>query len=298
MQRYGIINTEKSSKIKGVLMTVSIERINPFVRTALLQPAVLEGESLRMAYDHRLFCVLEGTGEFLLEDCEYPVTRGSVVYIPPAVGYCFRGRLRVAVINYDITRACDDRKKAICPPPVVLFDKSLLFDGAVACGFERPFVFDGCEFLVPEFTDIVTAYSRNDGYSDALCSSQLKSVIVKLARHADGASRPESRLASKIDGYIRMYASEITSNEDIARHFGYHHVYLASVYKAHTGKTLHGAITDARIALACRWLLQTNASVESIAADIGFSSRAHFCTVFKSRMGVSPGVWRRRNVTC
>ena len=278
-------------------MVVSIEKINPFVRTAELQPAVLEGESLRMAYDHRLFCVLEGTGVFLLEDCEYPVTCGSVVFIPPAVGYCFRGRLRVAVLNYDVTRACDGRKKAICPPPVAFFDKSLLFDSAVACGFVKPFVLDGCEFLIPEFTDMVTAFSRNDGYSDVLCSAQLKIVIAKLARHSDDAIKPESRLASKIDGYIRMYASDITSNDDIARHFGYHPVYLASVYKEHMGKTLHGAITDARIELACRWLLQTNASIDSIAADTGFSSRTHFCTVFKSRMGVSPGVWRRRNMT-
>lgn len=276
-------------------MSIPLEKCNPFIRAAEFQPAVLEGESLRMAYDHRLFCVLDSNGVFVLESEEYNISKGSVIYIPPAVGYCFRGKIRVAVLNFDITRACDDRKDAICPPPISFFNKELLFDTAALERFEKTIIIDDGEFIFPEVTDIITSFNRKDSYSDALCSSQLKSVIAKLARQLDTHSRPESRLAAKIDGYIRTYATEIDSNDDIAREFGYHPVYLASVYKGETGKTLHNAIVDERIKTACRWLSQTNASVDEIAADTGFSSRAHFCTVFKSRLGMSPGVWRKRN---
>ncbi|MBQ3084918.1 MAG: AraC family transcriptional regulator [Clostridia bacterium] len=35
-------------------------------------------------------------------------------------------------------------------------------------------------------------------------------------------------------------------------------------------------------------MTQTEHSVEEIAFEVGFSSRRHFCTVFKREMGCSP----------
>jgi len=102
------------------------------------------------------------------------------------------------------------------------------------------------------------------------------------------------RLAEKIQSFVRMYASQISGNEEIARHFGYHPVYIATVFKNETGRTLHSAITEQRMADACRWLMQTNASIDEIAVSTGFSSRPHFCTVFKKHTGLTPNEWRNK----
>lgn len=276
-------------------MSLTIEKCNPFVRAAELQPAVLEGESLRMAYDCRLFAVLEGGGTLLLESCNHAIQKGTVIFLPPACGYCFRGRIRVAVLNFDMTRACDDRKSPFCPPPVSHFERELLFDTTLVRGFEQPIIDDSCDIVLPSVTEIVTAYKNRDSYSDALTSAKLKCVLADILRQRDTDIRPEQRLAAKVQGFVRMYASEIGSNEDVANHFGYHPVYIASVFKNETGNTLHGAIIEQRISDACRWLLQTNLPIEEIAHNTGFSSRSHFCTVFKKHTGLTPGSWRNKN---
>lgn len=275
-------------------MKNSIEKCNPFIRAAELQRAVLEGESLRMAYDNRLFCVVENEGVFITQDQQYNISKGCVIFVPPSVGYCFRGKVKAAVINFDMTRGFDSQKKPICPPTIHFFDKAQCFDASVTDGFEKTNVYYGCDFLIPEFLELVTTFNKKDKFSDALTSSQLKSIMTKLLMQTDFCASPESQLVAKVDGYIRTYASEISGNTDIAKQFGYHPVYLASVYKAEKGKTLHSAIVEERLRLCCRWLSQTSASLEQIAQNTGFCSRAHFCTVFKAKMNMSPSEWRAK----
>ena len=62
-------------------------------------------------------------------------------------------------------------------------------------------------------------------------------------------------------------------------------------------KVTHGAtprhyIQQRRLARACRLLAFTDASVTRIALDVGFSSHAHFSTVFRAATGVTPSTYR------
>lgn len=273
-------------------MIISVKDCNPFVRAAEFQHAVLEGEGLRIAYDYRLFLVLENSGTLVLENEMVQISKGTVICIPPETGYCFRGKMRVAVINFDMTRACDDRKKPICPRPVHQFDRACVFDRTLLAGLEKTCTIRDGAFLTGAVTDIVMAFESAGEYSDALTSGYLKAILVNILRHNDGGVSAESRLALKVSGYIKMYATEIEGNNDVAHHFGYHPVYIAAVFKEQTGKTLHSAIVEQRISVACRFLSQTNLSVDDIAANTGFSSRSHFCTVFKRHIGVTPNKWR------
>ena len=274
-------------------MVIPIEKCNPYVRAAEFQHAVVEGEGHRKAYDMRLFVVLENSGTLIIEDQEYSVSTGCVIFIPLWCGYYFRGKMRVAVLNFDMTRACDGRKKAVCPSHVSHFDEDSVFDTTVLAGFEKPLVIDGGNELIPAFTDIVTAFQHRDNYSDVITSALTKNLLAYIMKLTDTDMRPEKRLAEKIQSFVRMYASQISGNEEVARHFGYHPVYIATVFKNETGRTLHSAITEQRVADACRWLMQTNASIDEIAVSTGFSSRPHFCTVFKKHTGLTPNEWRK-----
>ena len=106
-----------------------------------------------------------------------------------------------------------------------------------------------------------------------------------------------SRLSERVRRYIRLYAAEISDNAALAKHFGYHPVYLASLFRAHTGESLHHAILSERVRLAAEWLTRTDHSIEEIALDTGFSSRNHFCTVFKKFTGLSPLAYRSKGKT-
>ncbi|MBO5222416.1 MAG: helix-turn-helix domain-containing protein [Clostridia bacterium] len=261
---------------------------NPFLRAAQFQPAVLEGEGLRIAYDYRIFYVLENSGTLILENMEHPLSPDTLILIPPGVGYYFRGRLKVAVLNFDMTRACTSRKKPICPPPKELYRQELAFDKALPEDWDAPFLFSGDLQFRQWISDIVSR-NENDGWS----SGALKQLLAEIAWRRENVANPEQQLANEIGAYIRLHAADLTDNAELGEIFGYHPVYLGKIFKTHTGKTLHGALTEARLALACRWLTQTDRSIEQIAFDTGFSSRSHFCTVFRKAFGISPGIWRK-----
>jgi AraC-like DNA-binding protein len=139
---------------------------------------------------------------------------------------------------------------------------------------------------------IVSSFVSRSPFSDARTSAELKCLLAALLERQSAEVGFRSRLVERILLYVRSNAAEIRSNEDIAAAFGYHPIYVASIVKEETGKSLHSTVLEERIRLACRFLRSTDLSIEQIAFDTGFSSRSHFCTVFRRLKSVTPLAYR------
>lgn len=274
---------------------ITLEKCNPFVRAAEIQPAVLEGFGSRIAYDYRLFYILQGNGYFITDGEEYPISPDTLICFPGGLGYCFRGKMRVVVINFDMTRASDDRPQAICPPPAAQFRSELRFDTTVALGFDQLIIMPGSHQLSQSLVEIAREFHTRNPLSDPICSGMLKHVLGMILKQRDIAKDAKTLLTERIQSYIALHAHTLKNNGQLAREFGYHPVYLASIFEEKTGQTLHQAIVKARLARACRYLTQTQDNIESIALENGFSSRSHFCTLFKKEYGISPMKYRAQN---
>ena len=267
-----------------------LQDCNPYIRAAQIQPAVLERTGLRKAYDYRIFYILENEGNILIEDQVFPIRPDSVIVLPPNTAYDFRGQIKVVVLNFDITRRFAHRTQPIFPPRVAEFDPSLLLETELLEEFHRPVVLHTNGSLQKDILQIVFHFNSQGKYADAQASAQLKLLFAGLlAANED----PRDKQAEKILIHIRMHAASIRSNEDVARAFGYHPVYLNDLIKRATGKTLHSVITDAKLQIACQWLRETAESIESISYLAGFCSRTHFCTLFKKKLGLSPVQYRK-----
>ncbi len=274
---------------------MKLENCNPFLRSAQIQPAVLEGKGARKAYDHRLFYILEGTGSLLLEDRTLPLTPDMLLCWPFGVGYHFQGKMKVVVLNFDLTRKEAHRKTPVCPPDAAEFTPSQLFDTTLLDELTQPLICsDGARWR-EDILHLVHVFSRKDATSDALGSALLKKLLVELLHRQENAHDATDRLIECVHRYIRLHATEITGNHELGRAFGYHPVYLATLFRQKTGKSLHRAILEERISLSKRWLSLTDHSVDEIAESTGFSSRAHFCTAFKKFTDLSPLQYRARN---
>ncbi len=273
--------------------TLTAAQINPYIRAAEIQNAVLEGEGERCAYDFRIFYILSNDGEIVIEGTAYPIKMGTLIFIPPAVGYRFRGRMSVAVLNFDMSRVAEDRCTPICPPMREKFQAEKLFDGTRAVGLEQPLTLFESGVTREEIVSLIHTWNEKSEWSDALTSAGLKGILIRLLQ--GNTSKPDAREAvcAKIQSYIHLNADRVMDNRSIAKHLGYHPVYLGEVFKERTGRTLHQAILDEKVGLAKRWLLQTNATVDEIAEEIGFSSRSHFCTIFKQYTGTTPLAYRK-----
>ena len=267
---------------------------NPYLRAAEIQPAVLEGDGPRRAYDHRLCYVLEGTGTLVLRDGEHGLAPDTLLLWAPATDYHFRGKMRVVVLNFDVTRDAAHLTRPMYPPAVALFHPEQIPNPETLAELPAPLIVGGNPLLRSAVLEIAETFHERGPFSDADTSAQLKRVLTDAIRLSHQPPDGREQLVSRLIGYIRLHAPTISDNSALAAVFGYHPVYLSALFREMTGKGLHEAIVEERIRLACRWLRRTDRSVEQIAYDTGFSSRSHFSTAFRAQMGVSPREFRER----
>ena len=274
---------------------MTIQECNPYIRAAEIHPAVLEGSGLRMAYDYRLFYILENKGSVILQSNCYEVCPDTLIIIPPATAYDFRGKMKVVVLNFDMTRRYAHRSAPLFPPCVDAFDPSMLFETELLAGFEGPCVLPGDLSTREAVLQIVNRFNTGGGHVEAAISAMVKLLLAELlGRDTDAADK----LSQEILSYIRIHAADIHRNEDVAQAFGYHPVYISDLLRRTTGKTLHTAVMDSKLQLACKWLTGTNESIDEIAHLCGFCSRTHFCTLFKKKLSVSPTQYRKNHSFC
>lgn len=81
--------------------------------------------------------------------------------------------------------------------------------------------------------------------------------------------------------------------DDVADLCGYSKSNFCKIFKKVTGDTFHNVLTGHRIQIACNLLKETNNSVEEIARQIGLTDAKNFSRVFKTKMGISPGNYRK-----
>lgn len=67
-------------------------------------------------------------------------------------------------------------------------------------------------------------------------------------------------------------------------------------FKEATGETFHRHTVNRLMAEACRRLMSSPASVESIALDLGYRDGAAFNLAFRRALGLPPGQWRREQM--
>ena len=274
--------------------TIKLSETNPFLRAAMIQPAVMEGKEPRIAYDNRLFLVLEGTGRIIIGGKPHPIAEGTVVCLAVGEEYYFSGRVRAVVLNFDFTRAFAKKRVPICPTPRAQYRTDLVMDTTVPREFSEPILMVVDERLKSELLSLVDTFVTGGLQRDALTSAMLKAGLVRIALHPIPAKNVTARLVEKLVFYIKSNATAIKSNADLGRVFSYHPAYLAEIFKQKTGKSMHAAILEEKMRIAGRLLIYTNYSVMEIASETGFSTRNHFCTAFKAHYGMTPLSYRER----
>ncbi len=120
-------------------------------------------------------------------------------------------------------------------------------------------------------------------------------LLGELARH--GSVRAGGRAPSWLERVKAQLAEEFRDPptlEALAATAGVHRVHLARAFREHYGCTVGEYVRQRRIELACRRLLETNATLSDVALSAGFADQSHFTTTFKRLVGITPGAFRTR----
>lgn len=70
--------------------------------------------------------------------------------------------------------------------------------------------------------------------------------------------------------------------------------YFSRAFKATFGESPHRWRHGKRLEQACQRLVNSNETIADIAIAFGFNDQAHFTRAFKSALGITPNVYRRR----
>ena len=269
--------------------------VNPFMRYAELQPSVMTASSLSCAYDYRIFYIIEGTARLILKDGAINLSSGSLLYIRPGTPYYFDGKVKVIVLNFDMTRNQTDRKKAVPPAKYnEVFDEGAIFENDPPIELESVIAIQKAFEIQSKIQKCLLHYCYPTPFSDSFTSAIIKDILCYIAQSYYKEENEVPELARRVALYIQQNYDRELTNSLIANELGYHSFYLNRIFKKSMGVTIHQAVILERVRIAKQLLKMTDLSINSIAVESGFCDRSQFCTTFRKYEGCTPMQYREK----
>ena len=127
----------------------------------------------------------------------------------------------------------------------------------------------------------------------------LVGAVIARAVSARTESAVTSRAAARralVEGAQAELARTLSNPTDVtelARRLDTSPYHLCRVFRQGTGLTLHAYRLDLRVRNAMERLADARTDISRVALELGFSSHSHFTSVFRTRVGMTPGDCRR-----
>lgn len=106
---------------------------------------------------------------------------------------------------------------------------------------------------------------------------------------------PSNSLLSKVFSFIENNYDQQINLSDVALAVGYSSTYLTDLVRRQTGQTVQNWIIEYRMTAARGLLLNTDETIDTIAARVGYQNVAHFFRQFRQHHGTTPQTWRIEN---
>jgi AraC-like DNA-binding protein len=150
-------------------------------------------------------------------------------------------------------------------------------------------------WVVDLLTRLRDAARRTDPAGPVVTQALLTLLLDEVRQAAGEPARtaPTTRVARAL-AHVWRHALGPLSLRDVAAAVGCSPGHLATEVKRGTGLTVGQWIRASRVAAAEGWLLHSDASMDEIAARVGWKDTTHFIRQFKAATGLTPARWRRR----
>jgi len=129
-----------------------------------------------------------------------------------------------------------------------------------------------------------------------ICDAYITVIVQELSQEClrQEPRGSASAVVEKIREYLRLHAcTEPICITELAARYHYNASYLTELFRAETGMTLVAYLNSVRMERARSLLLNTDATVESIAKQCGFGDTKYFMKTFKRINSVTPSEFRR-----
>ncbi len=149
-------------------------------------------------------------------------------------------------------------------------------------------------FIIQTITTILDNTKKNDDFTffenQKLFIDLLKQLELRKEQH-----NTSQQLAESIKDFLYKSISQKIDAETLSQEFHFHYNYLSRVMKKYYGTTPIEYLNELRLVYAADLLLQTNHSIQYIAANAGFQTPPYFSNCFKKKYLLSPRHFRNRH---
>jgi len=153
--------------------------------------------------------------------------------------------------------------------------------------------------IMKVYDTLDTLTKQEDGFIQYL---QIMKVLYELSRYdgrtlasssfADASRDPESRRVKTVKQYINDHYTEDLSLETLAALIGMSPSSFSRFFKQRTSKTLTEYISDIRLGMAARALVDSTQNISEICYSCGYNNLANFNRSFKAKRGMTPSEFR------
>ena len=147
------------------------------------------------------------------------------------------------------------------------------------------------EGLIERMTDEL---SHPAAGSELVIRSCINILLTMVFRRMDLPMKDHTPLTHELLAYINANCAHSLSLEEVAKRAGYNSAYFSRLFKIQTGQTFTDYLTHCRIRLAANLLAESDAKVEEIISEAGFTNRTRFFKLFSAQMGTTPHQYRKR----
>ncbi len=133
------------------------------------------------------------------------------------------------------------------------------------------------------------------GIDEDIITSSIAALVSSANKMAKSENIVEGREERIVDimNYIQSHYADVTLDV-LADNFNLSKPYLSKYIKEKSGMTFQDAVKKSRMKKACNMLKETNQTVESIAAYVGYENVEHFNRLFKKTYEMTPVQFRRK----
>ena len=140
--------------------------------------------------------------------------------------------------------------------------------------------------------ELLDALMRGESAPAAPVLIPPRSVVVRRSTDVLAIADPNVAKAMRV---IRERGTEDISVDEIVRESGVSRSVLQRRFRAVLGTTIHAEILNCRLQRACHLLVETDLCLMEIGEVAGFKHQEYMGAVFKSRLKVTPGQYRKGN---
>lgn len=245
----------------------------------------------------------DGDGTHSIDNEEYKFAKGDIYLINAGTVHCFQSVKDKKIRLTNILFRCDVFGKNIVAEDFIAGCADLIFDRQYFDVKNKKYlkIFDGEQREIGKLIEwMLKEYNNLREGTPFILRHMLCVLLGKLFRLAEDQDKREfvsvryQNIIDKVLKDIDERICEINNSKDVLAGVEYDSVYFNRLFKERMGISIKQLIRQKKIERACKLLLETDYTVETVCGEVGYSDLKGFYMTFKQFIGMSPSVYRKK----